>query len=236
MSVIKEVFEKLQIADSGEKEKQLLDYRDEILQRNQFINLTAITEPEEFLMKHYVDSLLCVSSEEFQRANRIIDVGTGAGFPGIPLAISFPEKEFILMDSLKKRLRVIEELCCKFGIHNVTVLHGRAEELGRRKEYREQFDLCVSRAVANLSTLSEYCLPFVRTGGSFISYKGPDCDTEVKNASRAISLLGGKLERIETPEIEKIPFEHRLIYIKKVNKTLSKYPRKPGTPSKEPIS
>lgn len=210
-------------------------YMDAILERNQFINLTAITQRDEFIRKHYVDSLLCASSEEFINAESIIDLGTGGGFPGIPLAIAFPEKEFVLVDSLNKRIKIINELCEALGINNAKAVHGRAEDLGRNKLYRECFDICVSRAVANMSTLAEYCIPFVRVGGTFIAYKGPDCTAEIDNASNAIKLLGGKLMRIEKPELEDNTFEHTLVYVKKNVATISKYPRKAGTPSKEPI-
>ena len=206
-----------------------------VLEKNKHINLTAITDRDEFIRKHYVDSLLCASSAEFRNANSVIDVGTGGGFPGIPLAIAFPEKEFVLIDSLNKRIRIINELCENYGIDNVTALHGRAEELGRNSNFRESFDICVSRAVANMSTLSEYCLPFVKIGGTFIAYKGPECSEELNNASNAIRMLGGEVMRIENPQFDELPFEHTLIYINKAESTRSKYPRKAGTPSKEPI-
>ena len=206
-----------------------------VLEKNKPINLTAITDSDEFIRKHYVDSLLCASSAEFRNANSVIDVGTGGGFPGIPLAIAFPEKEFVLIDSLNKRIRIINELCENYGIDNVTALHGRAEELGRNSNFRESFDICVSRAVANMSTLSEYCLPFVKIGGTFIAYKGPECSEELNNDSNAIRMLGGEVMRIENPQFDELPFEHTLIYINKAESTRSKYPRKAGTPSKEPI-
>ncbi|MDO4746270.1 MAG: 16S rRNA (guanine(527)-N(7))-methyltransferase RsmG [Bacillota bacterium] len=236
MENLRDVFRKLQIDYSPSKEDLLMAYMEEILELNQHINLTAITDREEFIKKHYIDSLLCVDSNEFKSAKTIIDVGTGGGFPGIPLAIAFPEKKFILIDSLNKRIKIINDLCAKLGIRNVEAIHGRAEELARRKDMRECFDLCVSRAVANMSTLSEYCLPFVKRGGAFIAYKGPDCGEEVAAAAKAIKVLGGKIAREESPSLEGLPFEHKLIFIIKENNTGSKYPRKAGTPSKEPIS
>ena len=236
MNNFREIFRKLDISFSPDKEDKLVGYMEEILERNQFINLTAITERDEFIKKHYIDSLLCVGYKEFQEAKTIIDVGTGGGFPGIPLAIAFPEKKFILIDSLNKRIKIINELCEKLGIDNVKAVHGRAEELARKKDMRDTFDLCVSRAVANMSTLCEYCLPFVKKGGAFIAYKGPDCGEEVKAATKAIKVLGGVLDREEKPQFDELPFEHKLLFIHKKENTGSKYPRKAGTPSKEPIS
>lgn len=236
MNNFREIFRKLDISFSPDKEDKLVGYMEEILERNQFINLTAITERDEFIKKHYIDSLLCVGYDEFKKAKTVIDVGTGGGFPGIPLAIAFPEKKFILIDSLNKRIKIINELCEKLGIHNVKAVHGRAEELARKKDMRDSFDLCVSRAVANMSTLCEYCLPFVRKGGTFIAYKGPDCGEEVKAAAKAIKVLGGVLDREEKPQFDELPFEHKLLFIHKKENTGSKYPRKAGTPSKEPIS
>lgn len=234
--MLKKIFENLNIAYTQEKERQLIRYMEEILERNQYINLTAITDRKEFIQKHYMDSWLCVTSEEFRKARTIIDVGTGGGFPGVPLAICFPEKQFTLIDSLNKRIKIINELCDSLGITNVEAIHGRAEELARQKGMRDTYDLCVSRAVANMSTLCEYCLPFVTVGGSFIAYKGPDCQDELNAAGKGIKELSGKLLRVETPQIAGAPFAHKLIYIEKVKGTISKYPRKAGTPSKEPIS
>lgn len=229
------IFKKLDIEYTEDIRAKFEFYMNEILERNNFINLTAITDRDEFVKKHYVDSLMCGLYDEFRNADKIIDVGTGAGFPGVPLAIAFPDKEFVVMDSLNKRIRIIKELCEAAHINNVTAVHGRAEELARRKDMRECFDVCVSRAVANMSTLSEYCIPFVKTGGTFIAYKGPDSGSEIEEAADAVKLLGGKTDRIEKLKIEEFPFDHRLVFIKKIKPTVSKYPRKPGTPAKEPL-
>ena len=202
-------------AGIAQRVQKIEGYMDEILELNQHINLTAITDRTEFIRKHYADSLLCAGYPEFRSAQSVIDVGTGGGFPGVPLAIVFPEKEFVLIDSLNKRIR--------------------AEELARRKEMRESFDLCVSRAVANMSTLSEYCLPFVKVGGCFMAYKGPDCDRELTEAENAVRALGGRVDRIESPSVDGLDFDHRIIVISKEKNTMSKFPRKAGTPSKEPI-
>ena len=235
MTDMKEVFSIPGVEHSDRKQEQLTGYMEEILRLNESVNLTAITDRREFIQKHYADSLLCAELDEFRSAGTVIDVGTGGGFPGVPLAIAFPEKRFTLIDSLNKRIKIVNELCEKLGIANVTAIHGRAEELARKKELRETFDLCVSRAVANMSTLAEYCLPFVKTGGSFIAYKGPDCDDEVRQAQRAIELLGGRLTGDVRPGGEDMPFDHRLIIIQKEKNTPSKFPRKAGRPSKEPL-
>ena len=235
MKNVESICSRLHINYDDGKSRKFEGYMESVLEKNKHINLTAITDRDEFIRKHYVDSLLCASSAEFRNANSVIDVGTGGGFPGIPLAIAFPEKEFVLIDSLNKRIRIINELCENYGIDNVTALHGRAEELGRNSNFRELFDICVSRAVANMSTLSEYCLPFVKIGGTFIAYKGPECSEELNNASNALRMLGGEVMRIENPQFDELPFEHTLIYINKAESTRSKYPRKAGTPSKEPI-
>lgn len=210
-------------------------YMEGILEWNEKVNLTTITEPDEFIKKHYIDSLLCVPYKEFQNAESIVDVGTGGGFPGIPLALAAPDKEFILIDSLNKRIRIIDQLCRELDITNVTAIHGRAEELARRKEYRQKFDLCVSRAVANLATLSEYCLPFIRKGGWFLAYKGPDSDKESREATKALHILGGNIRKEEKAGLADFDLDHRIIFIEKIKDTPSKYPRKAGTPSKDPL-
>ena len=223
------------VDSSDEKLRQLSGYMEGILDFNESINLTAITDRKEFIAKHYIDSLMCAAMDEINDADTVIDVGTGGGFPGVPLAIAFPEKKFTLIDSLNKRIKIVNQLCDELEIKNVRAIHGRAEELARKKDMREQFDICVSRAVANMATLSEYCLPFVKVGGSFIAYKGPDCESEVKEASNAIEKLGGCLLRIESPEADGVAFAHRLIVVKKIAATAVTFPRKPGTTSKAPM-
>lgn len=210
-------------------------YMEGILEWNQKVNLTNITDRKEFELKHFVDSVICCDYPEFRDAERIIDVGTGGGFPGIPLAITSPSKQFILMDSLKKRLRIIDELCDDIGIGNVTTVHARAEELARNKEHREKYDLCVSRAVANMAVLCEYCLPFIKVGGYFLAYKGPDASREAEEASKAVNLLGGKVVDLREGNLRDFAMQHKVLVIKKVKSTPSKFPRKAGMPVKEPL-
>ncbi len=232
---LKEAIMEMGLACSDLQAGQFEAYMRGVLEWNEKVNLTRITEPEEFVVKHFLDSLVCCNRREFRQAERIIDVGTGAGFPGVPLAILAPEKKFVLMDSLAKRLRIIDELCAEAGISNVETVHARAEELARNKNHRERYDLCVSRAVANMAVLSEYCLPFIKVGGAFMAYKGPEAETEAAEAENAIRLLGGSLQEIFDASLEKYQISHRIIFIKKVKNTVSKFPRKAGTPTKEPL-
>ena len=210
-------------------------YMDMVLEWNKHVNLTAITDKDEFVIKHFIDSLLCINFEQYKSAFSIIDVGTGAGFPGIPLALLSPDKKFVLFDSLNKRIKILEEVCDKLNIKNVVLLHGRAEELAQNKMYREHYDLCVSRAVAKLSVLSEYCLPFVRVGGNFLAYKGSDYENEIDEAAHAINVLGGTVQKVRPVKMVGFDFEHQIICINKKKSTGAKYPRKAGTPSKEPL-
>ena len=218
--------------------ERMLHFMERVLERNQYMNLTAIKDPEDFVIRHFLDSVTVYDTPVFQESGTIIDVGTGAGFPGIPLAILCPEKKFLLMDSLNKRILFLEEVCSEMGLENVAVLHGRAEDLGQDDDYREQFDLCVSRAVAKLSVLSEYCLPLVKPGGFFVAYK-----TGMENLAegrRALKLLGGELTGIRNfprlpGNLSFIKLDHRLVFIRKVESTHRKYPRKAGTPAKEPL-
>ena len=233
MKFLEESFEKLNIPFDNSVIEMFEQYMDGILEWNKKINLTAITDREEFISKHFVDSVLSYNFREYIDADSIIDIGTGAGFPGIPLAIVSPDKKFVLADSLNKRLKVINELASKIGIDNIETVHGRAEELARNKKYREAFALCISRAVANLAVLCEYCLPFIKVGGHLPAYKGPDAEEEVKMAEKAIKILGGKL--IEIVSVDLDGYDHNIVVIEKINKTPSKYPRKAGTPGKEPI-
>jgi len=230
-----EYFEKNNIPYSEEMICKFDAYRSGILQWNEFVNLTAIREPEEFTIKHFVDSVTCFALPEYMKAKKIIDIGTGAGFPGIPLAILSPDKEFVLADSLNKRLKIIQELCDTIGIANVKTVHGRAEDLSRDNCHREKYDMCVSRAVANLNVLSEYCMPFVKVGGFMAAYKGADAESELEAAKGPLRILGGSDCRIEETPIGEEAKEHRIIIIKKSGKTPSKYPRKAGSPAKDPL-
>lgn len=208
-------------------------YMKGILDWNKKINLTAIKDEDDFMEKHYIDSLKIAKLGLIKPGCKVIDIGTGGGFPGVPLAIAYSKTEFVLADSLKKRLKVIDELCGNIGINNVSTVHGRAEDLGRNFEYRENFDCCVSRAVANLSTLCEYCLPMVKQGGYFIAYKTDAAEVEIKKAEKAVRILGGGDVEIISSDHENI--DHCFVKIKKVKITPKVYPRKAGTPSKQPL-
>ena len=191
--IIKELKEKYEESTAD----KLLSYLDMVLERNEHINLTAVRDRDEAIVKHVLDSLAICDLPEYKAAKTVIDVGTGAGFPGALLAIVSPEKEFTLLDSTLKRLRVIDEFAEALNISNLNTVHARAEEINRKPEYSTAFDICVSRAVANLDTLSKWCLPFVRKGGSFIAYKGENYNEELEGASKTLRKLGGKLARIE---------------------------------------
>ena len=206
-----------------------------ILDWNEKVNLTNITDPEEFRVKHLMDSLMCVDFPEYDAAKSIIDVGTGGGFPGIPLAVYSPEKHFTLLDSLNKRLKIIGELSSELGITNIDLLHARAEDAARDPKHREKYDLCVSRAVSNLSTLAEYCLPFIRKGGYLMAYKGPDCEAELKDAFEALKILGGKAVEIRDTSMAEYGLEHKILVIEKVKNTPKAYPRQAGKPAKAPL-
>ena len=231
MQELKALMKKLNIDGIDEKAETLARYMDGVLEWNEKVNLTAITDREEFVQKHLIDSLLCAETLAFTDSSSICDVGTGGGFPGVPLAVCYPDKEFVLMDSLSKRVRIVRQLCDELDIGNVATVHGRAEDLARQKTYRDRFDLCVSRAVANMRVLCEYCLPFVRPGGHFIAYKGADCESEINDAREAVRLLGG-----DSPEISPLPhLGHSLVVIRKAQVTPDAYPRKAGIPSKKPL-
>lgn len=205
-------------------------YMNSIIEKNQFINLTSITEPKEFVIKHFIDSLVV---SNYIEGNKVLDIGTGAGFPGVPLAINSLDKSFVLIDSVNKKLDVIRGTIKELDINNIEVIHSRAEDLANNEKYREKFDVVVSRAVANLTTLVEYMLPFVKVGGICICMKGPNYENEVDEARKAISILGGKIEKVLNLDIE--GNERNIIFIRKNSSTPTKYPRGQGKPLKEPI-
>lgn len=206
-----------------------------LIETNKSMNLTAITDEDEVIEKHFIDSLSCRRVVDMDRIKKCIDVGTGAGFPGIPLKIVYPGIEFVLVDSLNKRVKFLKEVKEALGLDGLEAIHGRAEDLARDKELRAAFDLCVSRAVANLSVLSEYCIPFVRTNGYFVSYKGKKGSEEISNAQNCMNVLGCKIEKVEEFHLEEDEAERLLIKIKKCKGTPKLYPRKAGTPSKSPL-
>lgn len=210
-------------------------YMNRVLEWNEKVNLTAIRHRDEFIEKHFIDSLCCVGDQRWRKAKTAVNVGTGAGFPGLPLAIVSPDKSFVLIDALNKRVRILNEIIQELGLSNVRAVHGRAEELARQKEYRERFDVCVSRAVSRLSVLSEYCLPFVKKGGALIAYKGPDAEKEIGEAGRALGILGGKLEEVAETHMENYGVHHKILYIVKKAATPPQYPRKAGTPERNPL-
>lgn len=206
-----------------------------LVEWNEKINLTAITEERDAALKHFVDCISATKCGKIKENMKIIDVGTGAGFPGLPLKIYDESLQVTLMDSLNKRINFLNEVISALGLSGVETVHSRAEELGKNKNYREKYDVCVSRAVANLATLSELCLPFVKVGGYFVSMKGPKAGEELEAAKKAISLLGGEFVETVNYAIDETDYDHNLVVIKKVSQTSSKYPRNAPKPSKEPI-
>ena len=217
---------------SQKQKNQFIQFYEFLVEKNKVMNLTGITEFEEVLTKHFLDSLACVKAIDMT----IMDIGTGAGFPGVPLKIAFPHLEACLLDSLKKRVNFLEESFELLGLEGIKAIHGRAEEYAKNKEYREKYDLCVSRAVSNLATLSEYCLPYVKTGGTFISYKSGTVQEEAEEAEKAINILGGQVKNITYFKLPDSEIDRSLVIINKKKSTPGKYPRKAGTPLKEPLS
>ena len=216
--------------------QQFLTYYEMLIEWNEVMNLTAITEYDEVMKKHFVDSLSLVQTFDVTKKVSVIDVGTGAGFPGLALKIAYPNMKVTLLDSLNKRINFLNAVIEKLGLIDVETVHGRAEDFAKPGKLREKYDLCVSRAVANLTTLSEYCLPFVKVGGEFISYKSEKISEEMESAKKAISLLGGKFDRSKDFNLPDSDIYRNLVVIKKTKETPKKFPRKAGLPSKEPLS
>lgn len=236
LTILEEGCRELGITLDEIQKKQFTDFYEYLVEKNKVMNLTGITEFQEVLIKHFLDSLACVKAVDMSRIKRIMDIGTGAGFPGVPLKIAFPHLEACLLDSLKKRVNFLEETFQMLKLENITVIHGRAEEYAKNKQYRETYDLCVSRAVSNLATLSEYCLPYVKTGGYFISYKSGTVQEEAEQAQKAVKILGGKIQDVVYFQLPDSEIQRSLVVIEKIKATPGRYPRKAGTPLKEPLS
>lgn len=233
ISYMSDKFEQAGFTFSDLQKRQFYTFYNMLIDKNKVMNLTGITEFTEVVEKHFLDSIYLNHVTDLDQPVKIIDLGTGAGFPGIPLKIAFPEIEITLVDSLNKRIHFIEEVIEELGLTSIYAVHARAEELAQNSEYREKFDLCVSRAVANLSTLEEYCLPFVHIGGKFISYKSGEIEAEVQESKKACFLLGGKLKEVYKFDLEES--KRSFVVVEKVKTTPKTYPRKAGTPSKMPL-
>lgn len=216
--------------------EQFEKYYELLVEWNKVMNLTGITEFDEVMQKHFVDSVAAAKYVEMEKVNSLIDVGTGAGFPGIPLKIVYPHLQVTLLDSLNKRIKFLNEVVDNLGLTWIETVHGRAEDVAKKAEYREQFDLSVSRAVANLASLTEYCLPFVKVGGKFVSYKSVAVDEEIVQSKKAVYVLGGEIGKVEKFNLPGSDMERALVMVEKKRSTPKKYPRKAGMPTKEPLA
>ena len=225
--------DKLGITLSEIQLKQFYNYMNLLIEWNKKINLTAITEPNEIILKHFVDSLTI--SKYISDGTRVVDVGTGAGFPGIPLKIVRQDVEITLLDSLQKRINFLDEVIRELNLEKIETIHSRVEDFGKDKRYREKFDIATSRAVANLATLSEYLLPLVKVGGKVISMKGSLIEEELENSKNAIKILGGKIEKVDEFNLPNSDISRNIVLIDKIKETPNKYPRKAGEPSKKPL-
>lgn len=236
MEQLKRKAEQLNIILDDSQLDQFRIYYEMLTERNKVMNLTAITEYEAVIDKHFIDSILIGTVMELKRNFSVIDVGSGAGFPGIPLKIAYPNLSITLLDSLNKRVNFLNEVIDALHLTDITAVHARAEDGARNPAYREQYDLCVSRAVANLSTLSEYCLPFVKKSGYFVSYKSAQIQEELGQAKRAVAVLGGSIQEVKPVTLPEADITRQFVFIRKVGNTPKAYPRKAGTASKQPIS
>ncbi len=235
-ALLKDCCEKMGVSLTEKQLEQFMTYLSLLLEWNEKMNLTAITEKREVVLKHFADCLSLLPFLEQKEAISVIDVGTGAGFPGVPVKIACPQIRLTLLDSLQKRIGFLQEVGTQLQLEEVTYVHSRAEDGGQNEAYREQFDLCVSRAVANLAVLAEYCLPFVKVGGRLAALKGPDAEAEVAQAQGALEKLGGRLVEIKDVMIPYTDLSHKLVFIEKVKETPKKYPRSAGKIKKAPLS
>ena len=232
---LKKKAENIGIALNELQLQQFQGFYELLIEKNKVMNLTSITEEDEVIDKHFIDSLTCNRVIDMNQVKSVIDIGTGAGFPGIPLKIVFPDIDFVLLDSLNKRVRFLNEAIELLHLKKIQAVHGRAEDLARKPEFRGKFDLCVSRAVANLNTLSEYCIPFVRVNGFFISYKAQKGLEEIHESDHCMKELGSKIMQVDEFKLTDIDSNRVLIKIKKCKGTSKLYPRKAGIPSKNPL-
>lgn len=215
--------------------RQFYDYYEYLIKWNQFMNLTAITDFEDVVQKHFVDSLLITKEKNMKDVDHLLDVGTGAGFPGIPLKIMFPNLKVTLLDSLKKRIDFLNEIIDVLDLKQIETIHGRAEDYVKTGKRREMYEICVSRAVANLSVLAEYCLPYVKIGGEFISYKSGEIKEEMEKAKSAVFLLGGRIRECRNYNLPGTDIRRSFVCIQKVGGCPKKFPRKAGTALKNPL-
>lgn len=234
-NVLTKKVKNLSIVLNDKQIQQFEQYYNILVEWNKVMNLTAITEYEEVVEKHFLDSLTIVYAINMEKIETLIDVGTGAGFPGIPLKIAFPHLKVTLLDSLNKRIKFLNEVIDLLELDDIKAIHGRAEDYAKQAEYREQYDICVSRAVANLATLSEYCLPYVKMDGLFVPYKSGEIDEELKSSEKAVSILGGKVEEVVKFQLPGTDIGRSFVKIHKIKETKKKYPRKAGMPTKEPL-
>ena len=234
-NVLTEKVKELSIVLNDKQIQQFEQYYNILVEWNKVMNLTAITEYEEVVEKHFLDSLTIVYAINMEKIETLIDVGTGAGFPGIPLKIAFPHLKVTLLDSLNKRIKFLNEVIDLLELDDIKAIHGRAEDYAKQAEYREQYDICVSRAVANLATLSEYCLPYVKADGLFVPYNSGEIDEELKSSEKAVSILGGKVEEVVKFQLPGTGIGRSFVKIHKIKETKKKYPRKAGMPTKEPL-
>lgn len=223
------------VALSEEQMAQFEKYYELLVEWNEKMNLTGITEKSQVYEKHFYDSITPAFYYDFTNVGSVIDVGSGAGFPGIPLKICFPSLKLTILDSLNKRLVFLQEVARQLGLKNVEFVHGRAEDAGRDKKYREQFDMATARAVARMNVLTELCIPFVKPGGVFLVMKGANVEEELNEGKKAIKSLGGKTEKVETFELPEEQSERNIIIVRKQERTPAAYPRKAGTPAKKPL-
>jgi len=235
-NVLQQGLQELNIPITEEKLRQFGVLKNLLIEWNEKINLTAITESEEVDIKHFVDSATCLATGFIKDGASVIDVGTGAGFPGVPIKILNESLNITLLDSLNKRIKYLEDVVNKLGLKNVKLVHSRAEDGGMNKLYREKYDIALSRAVAAMNVLCEYCLPFVKVGGYFVCQKGPAYKEELENATKAIETLGGRLKEVKSYKLPNRDITHYIIIIEKVKETPTKYPRKAGKPASEPIN